>query len=491
MKVSEAIGPYTGYKKSGIGWLGEVPEHWDVRRLRDSTEGCINGIWGNEPNGHDDLTCVRVADFDRQRLRVRLTEPTMRAITADERRRRMLKRGDLLLEKSGGGELQPVGVVMLYDHDLPAVSSNFVARMPVASGFDARFLTYLHSHLYAIRLNVRSIKQTTGIQNLDSSAYLGESVAFPSLAEQAAIARFLGHADRQIRQFIVGKQKLIKLLEEQKSAIIKHAVTRGFNPKASLKPSGVPWVGDVPEHWSAMRLKFIASDIVDCLHATPIYSEDGVYPAIRTADVTPGALLLSTVRRVDDEHYRQWTQRLTPSEEDILYTREGERFGIAALVPPGVKLCISQRMMAFRIKPAYNSAYIMWQINCPHVYAQAAGDLIGAAAPHVNVERIKNFWLLTPPRSEQDEIVAKLEDETAEISAAIQRTRDEIRLLREYRVRLIADVVTGKLDVRKAAASLPDEVEGADELSLADALEDADDDPELASEELTGDEVIA
>ena len=160
-------------------------------------------------------------------------------------------------------------------------------------------------------------------------------------------------------------------------------------------------------------------------------------------------------------------------EGDVLYTREGERFGIAALVPAAVRLCISQRMMAFRINQEYNSGYVMWQINCQHVYAQAAGDLIGAAAPHVNVERIKNFWLMIPPRHEQDAIVSAVEAGIEKPAAAIGRARDQIRLLREYRSRLIADVVTGKLDVREAAANLPEEAEEAESVDVIEA--DVDD----------------
>ena len=157
--------------------------------------------------------------------------------------------GDLLLEKSGGGEQQPVGVVVLFDHDVPAVSSNFIARMPIREGFDPSFLTFLHSSLYAIKLNTRSIKQTTGIQNLDSAAYLSELVPLPPLSEQRAIVRYLDYVDLRISRYIAAKQKLIDLLEEEKQAIINQAVTRGLDPNVRLKPSGVEWLGDVPEHW--------------------------------------------------------------------------------------------------------------------------------------------------------------------------------------------------------------------------------------------------
>ncbi len=223
--VTRGLDPDVPLKDSGVEWLGQVPEHWEVRRLGDSVLDCVNGVWGNDPNGVDDLPCVRVADFNRQRLRVREPIPTIRAISPSERRRRMLEPGDLLLEKSGGGDQQPVGVVILFDHHAHAVCSNFVARMPVRDGFDSGFLTFLHSSLYAIGLNRRSIKQTTGIQNLDSSAYLGEAVAFPPLPEQAAIVEYLDQATSDIDTAITRANREIDLLNEYRTRLIADVVT--------------------------------------------------------------------------------------------------------------------------------------------------------------------------------------------------------------------------------------------------------------------------
>ena len=202
-----------------------MPAHWDVRRLGDSVIDCVTGVWGSDPNGIDDLPCVRVADFDRDRLKVRKPIPTIRAIARNERRRRMLRSGDLLLEKSGGGDQQPVGVVILFDHDVAAVCSNFVARMPVHNNFDSSFLAFLHSVLYSIRLNARFIKQTTGIQNLDSAAYLKEAVAFPPFAEQSAIARFLNKATAEIAAAITRARRQIELLQEYRTRLIADVVT--------------------------------------------------------------------------------------------------------------------------------------------------------------------------------------------------------------------------------------------------------------------------
>ena len=223
--VTRGLDPNVQLKDSGIDWLGDVPSHWEVRRLSESVSDCVNGVWGEEPNGTEDLPCVRVADFDRRRLRVCNPIPTWRAITLNERRRRTLKCGDLLLEKSGGGDLQPVGVVILFDQDEPAVCSNFIAKITVREGYNPNFLTFLHSTLYSIRLNTRSIKQTTGIQNIDSSAYLNEPIVFPPLSEQTSIARYLDKATADIDTAIDKTQRQTDLLREYRTRLIADVVT--------------------------------------------------------------------------------------------------------------------------------------------------------------------------------------------------------------------------------------------------------------------------
>ena len=247
---------YPSYKPSGLEWTGDVPVHWEVRRLRDSVSGCVGGIWGSEPNGLHDLPCVRVADFDRQSFRVHMDDPTIRAIAPNERRRRILASGDLLLEKSGGGRFTTCwGCNAVWTMSMPAVCSNFIACLRIRDGYDPVFLTYLHSALYALRLNSRSIKQTTGIQNLDTSAYLSERVCIPPLPEQRAIARYFDHVDRRIQRYIDTKEQLIALLQEARQATIHRAVTRGLDPDVPLKPSGVDWLGDVPAHWEVAQLE--------------------------------------------------------------------------------------------------------------------------------------------------------------------------------------------------------------------------------------------
>ncbi|NJL27562.1 MAG: hypothetical protein HC897_06520 [Thermoanaerobaculia bacterium] len=471
----DALKPYPSYKEAGVDWLGRVPAHWEVRKLKNTVSFLGGGTPSKANTAFWNGTIPWVSPKD-------MRGPWISSAT------------DYITQEAVWGSatsvIPPHAVILV-------VRSGILRRtIPVAINIvevalnqDMKALRpkrdlivgeYLRALIQGneTALIAEWTKQGATVESIEHEFLANSRIPLPPLFEQRFIARFLDHADRRIRRYIRAKRRLIALLNEQKQAIIHGAVTRGLDPNVRLKPSGVEWLGDVPEHWEVVRLKVIATHIVDCLHATPVYSNEGEYPAIRTADVQAGQLLLATARRVSEEQYRAWTARMPPTAGDILYTREGERFGLAALVPPGVQLCISQRMMAFRIHERQVSAYFMWQINCQHVYAQAAADLIGAAAPHVNVSRIRNFWLAKPPKPEQAQIVAMIERAITQPDTLISKARGEITLLQEYRTRLIADVVTGKLDVREAAAKLPEESDEEPE-----NLEDSTDEEISESEE--------
>ncbi len=223
--VTRGLDSTAPVKDSGIEWLDKIPAHWEVKRLGGTVIGCQNGVWGAEADEVHDIICVRVVDFNRVQFRVRLDVPTMRSIKPRIIETRRLKEHDLLLEKSGGGDKQPVGAVVMYDHSAPAVCSNFIARMPVAEGHCPRYITYLHAALYAAGINVRSIKQSTGIQNLDSNHYLTELVALPDLREQSEIAVFLDSETAKIDGLVAKVRQAIDLLKEYRVALISAAVT--------------------------------------------------------------------------------------------------------------------------------------------------------------------------------------------------------------------------------------------------------------------------
>ena len=158
--VTRGLDPDVPLKPSGVEWLGNVPGHWEVRRLGATVKDLQSGLWGDESDGSvDDIICVRVADFDRDSKRVDVGNLTIRSVDERTRRNCTLLRGDLLIEKSGGGDASPVGTVVLFDHDIEAITSNFVSRMRISEEHDHNYVNYVHSTLYDMRINTLAIKQ--------------------------------------------------------------------------------------------------------------------------------------------------------------------------------------------------------------------------------------------------------------------------------------------------------------------------------------------
>jgi type I restriction enzyme S subunit len=458
----EKLRPYPEYKAIGVPWLRQIPAHWDISRSKRlfsaRKELALPG--DVQLSATQAYGVIPQSDFE-----ARVGRRVVRISMHLEKRRHVEKDDFVISMRSFQGGLERAWAS-------GAIRSSYVV-LKAHAGVDVGYFTHLFkSHGY-----VRALQSTADFirdgQDLNFSNFASVDLPLPPPAEQAIIGRFLYHAKRRTDRFIQAKRRLIALLNEQKQAIIHRAVTRGLDPSLPMRESGLPWLPLVPATWTVSRLKFEATHIIDCLHATPRYDKDGEFPAIRTADVEPGRLRLAQARHVSAEQFALWTARLEPQEGDILYSREGERFGMAATVPAKVRLCISQRMMVFRIRHHQDSEYLMWQLNCPHVYAQASSELIGSTSPHVNVEQIRNFQLVLPSYNEQRQIAIWIRSECKRIDSALARVEREVALIREYRTRLIADVVTGQLDVREAAAHLPPS--DRDERAPADLEDDATD----------------
>ena len=439
---------YPEYKESGVEWLGKIPEDWAVNRLRTTVTGCQNGVWGEEADGVHDLLCVRVADFDRGRFRVRMDEPTLRAIDPRIARSRRLEHDDLLLEKSGGGDKQPVGAVVMYDHDQPAVCSNFVARMPVADDQDPRYLTYLHATLYAARVNVRSIKQNTGIQNLDSASYLSEAVAVPPVKEQHAIADFLDRETEKIDALVARKERLIELLQEKRTALITRAVTRGLDPSVPRKDSGIEWLGEVPAHWEVCRLRRVVSKFVDYRGKTPEKSMSGV-PLVTARNIKNQSIDFSQSEEfIPEELYPQWMVRGRPESGDVVITTEAPLGETAQVVDTGIAL--AQWIVLLKVDPTKTSNdCLMYHFAADSGRMELRTRATGSTALGIKASHLKSSLIAVPPMWEQDEISQTVRSESEQVDVLIAKIREAIGKLRELRSALVSAAVTGKIDVRE------------------------------------------
>lgn len=441
---------YPEYKNSGIEWLGEIPIHWEKKRLKSTVLSCQNGIWGNESAGdNSDISCIRVADFDRISYRIQNTvEYTKRSIPDKQRENKLLKYGDLLLEKSGGGETQPVGAVMLFDLDIPAVCSNFIAHLEVSKGYSPRFLCYLHAALYLARINTLSIKQSIGIQNLDSTSYLNEKVAIPSLSEQHIIASFLDHEASKIDTLITKKRKLITILQEQRSAIITHAVTKGLDPNVPMKDSGIEWLGDIPEHWKTKRLKFLVSMMGG---GTPSKNVDeywqGSIPWVSPKDMKSD-WIENTEDHISEDALDKSATTLIPSGSVLIVVRSGILKHSLPVALNSVPVALNQDMKALNPSRSISAPYLAWLLRGTSKEILTLCHQIGATVDSIRTDYLNNIAFPIPPKTEQSSIAEFLDHETARIDKLISKADETITYLQEYRSALISAAVTGKIDIR-------------------------------------------
>jgi type I restriction enzyme S subunit len=476
--VITGLKPYPATKDSGVPWLGEVPEHWEVRRLRNAAEMRVSNV---DKHTKDDEQPVRLCNYVDVYKNDRITSGMsfMRATaTTDEIERFCLRAGDVLITKDSEA-WNDIGVPALVE-DTPddLISGYHLALLrPFPERVDGAYLfRALQSTGVAYQFHVEANGVTR--YGLSHGAIKSIWLPLPPLPEQAAIVRFLDHADRRIRRYIRAKQKLIKLLEEQKQAIIHRAVTRGLNPDVRLKPSGVEWLGEVPEHWEVRKLRALFRRHGS--GATPpgdSYYGGGI-PWVMTGDLKDN-VLTSTKRTVNSLALEQVSALQMYRSGSLIVAMYGATIGKTAIL--AMEACTNQACCVLaEPKPDANVEYLQAVVNLsrPVLIEQS----YGGGQPNINAEIVKALRVPVPPRGEQDEIVDALCRSV--VGYAIEHSRREIALLREYRTRLIADVVTGKLDLRDAVARLPDDGEELPEHEPYEELPDADAD-QAEEEELS------
>lgn len=225
-----------------------VPHRWEKMRLKSTILDSQNGSWGSEP-GVDSVTrrCIRVADFDKNSGRIHSANETERSYPLSQIKNLELQSGDLIIEKSGGGPTTPVGNTVLYDAPGGDMFSNFVARIRLRSNISPLFAVYLHRSLYLNQVTQRSIKQTTGIQNLDADSYFNETIFLPSLEEQKSIGRSIEENRIETETSLQVIEKATDLARERRAALITAAVTGQIDVTARNKPAAEQLEDDVAQ----------------------------------------------------------------------------------------------------------------------------------------------------------------------------------------------------------------------------------------------------
>ena len=419
--------PYPSYKPTSIEWLGDVPAHWDVLPLKHwlrMNEAVLSET--TDPNFE-----FRYIDIGSVGTGVLIEKPQkMRFATAPSRARRIVRDGDTIIS-TVRTYLKAVWFVEDTNGNF-ICSTGFVVLTP-RPGTLPKFVSYLtQNNAFIDRLTANSVG--IAYPAITESRLGSFQVAVPPFLEQTAIAHYLDSADRRIHRYVSSRERLIELLEEYRQAAIHHAVTRGLDPDVRLKPSGVEWLGDVPAHWEVRRLKTLCSmRSGDSITAMSIESA-GEYPVY------------------GGNGLRGYTSNYTHDGNYVLIGRQGALCGNVHIARG--QFWASEHAVVATLSTGYVLEWFAAILNVMDLNQYS----LAAAQPGLAVERVLNLSLPMPPPQEQAHIARYIERETVDIDASIDRARREIELLSEYRTRLIADVVTGQVDVRDVAR-LPDEVE--------------------------------
>lgn len=453
--------PYSEYKDSGLSWLGQVPKHWTMGPAFGAFEPNHERNYGMKERTVLSLSYGRIIIKPKGKLHGLVPESfeTYQIVSP----------GDIVLRTTDlQNDHTSLRVGMVRDRGI--ITSAYLAlrvKRGITPEFGYQFLNVwdMSKAIYGFGSGLR--------QNLDFSHFKRMVVAFPSPPEQAAIVRFLNWATGRLERAIRAKRKVIALLNEQKQAIIHRAVTRGLDPSVPLKSSGIPWLGDIPRHWEVRRVKQLTRILRGKFSHRPrndasLY--DGRYPFIQTGIVAQSSKFITSYSQTLNDKGLA-VSKLFPS--GTLVMTIAANIGEVAVLT--FDACFPDSIVGFVPSAHVDRDYLYLVFLCmkPELLREAPVNTQG----NLNVERIGGMGLPFPPFDEQQEIAKRIEIGTAEFDVGISRLECEIELLREYRTRLIADVVTGKLDVREAAARLPDEAApdiAEDESDISDEIESTD-----------------
>lgn len=443
--------PYAEYKESGQDWIGKIPSHWDLKPG--------HAAYSKRKVPNIGLKENTVLSLSYGRIKVKSVEKQHGLVPASYETYQIVDEGNIIIR---GTDLQndKTSLRIGLARNRGIISSAYLcleARDAVLPEFGYQILnTYdLTKAIYRYGSGLR--------QNLDHGEIKRLPIFLPTHDEQAAIVRFLDHANRKIDRLIRVKRKLIALLNEQKQAIIHRAVTRGLNPDVPLKPSGLSWLGDIPVHWDIRPLKQSLSRMD--YGTSESSSADGKFRVLTMGHIQNGRVLAPESGGID-----HIPTGLFLKTNDLLFNRTNSpelvgKVGIFAgsLEPP---VTFASYLVRLRVRPEHSPHWLNYLLNSFRFWAYARSQaLVSLHQANLNSSRYGRMNLPIPPRAEQDLIVEQINKQTGSIEIVITRTEREIALMQEYRTRLTADVVTGKLDVREAAAKLP-ELEGAAELAI-------------------------
>jgi type I restriction enzyme S subunit len=452
----DGLRPYAEMRSSGVDWLPALPNGWEIHRAKYSFREADE----RSESGGEELLSVSHKTGVTPRSQKNITMFMAESYEGHK----VCRPGDIVVNTMWAwmaaiGVSRHIGIVS------PAYG---IYRPRTAERFEPKFLDYLlRIEAYRAEYLRSSRGVTTSRLRLYPPDFLNIPFVQPPLDDQRLIVQFLDWHGAQTAKLIRAKKRIIALLNEQKQAIIHRAVTRGLDQNAKLKPSGIPWLGDVPEGWEVKKLKYLVRFNNGLAFKPSDWSNSGA-PIIRIQNLN-GSEIFNYTTKVD------LPEELLIKKGDILFSWSGN---VGTSFGPFVwnrdfSGYLNQHIFKVE-KIGSNRRYFYYVLKAvtKHVEENTHG-IIGLV--HITKPELGSISVPVAPFEEQVAIAGWLDNRLVGVNAVIDRAQREIALIQEFRTRLIADVVTGKLDVRAAAATLPDvtDIEPVDDLAEVDDLDEA------------------
>lgn len=435
--------PYSSYKNTNIEWLEQIPNLWEVLPLKRVIDKFVD-YRGHTPNKTDSGILLITArnirdghlDFDKSREHIAEEDYDSWMV------RGMPEKGDVMVTTEA-----PLGAIAQIESENVALAQRLILLKANKNRMNNTFIKYYFLSQFGQNMLLSEGTGSTAI-GIKASKFYNINIIIPPISEQQAIADFLDRKTTQIDTLIEKKQRQIDLLQEQRTALINHAVTKGLNPDVRMKDSGVDWLGEIPSHWESSKLKFLV-DIRYGLGQPPKELENGL-PIIRATNVERGKIVSKDMVYIDPSDVPP-SRNAILKENEIIVVRSGAYTADSAIVTKEYSGAVAGYDMV--VTPTSISAQLLAYAFLSHYVLknQLYLQRMRAAQPHLNAEELGDTLIVYPPsEKEQIEIENYLDDTTKKISETIARTNEQIDLLREYRTALISEAVTGKIDVRIA-----------------------------------------
>jgi len=407
---------YEKYKPSGIEWIVKIPEHWEVKRLKRFAKIC---------NGQDHKS---VYDLDGK-------YPIMGSGGEFGRANSFLHSGPSVLLGRKGTVDKPRYV------DFPFWSVDTAYFTDIFSITNPRFFFYLCT---TIKFDL--YKYGSAVPSMNQEVLGQIEFTSPPLSEQSSIATFLDRKTAEIDQIIGNKQKLIALYEEEKQAVINHTVTRGVNPNVYLKPSGVEWLGDIPEHWNLIKLKRVSNKITDGEHISPTFTIEGM-SFLSAKDVRDEYVQFDYDKFVNFEEGLKFRRRCNPEKGDLLIVSRGATVGRVAIVDTDEQFCLLGSVILVKPSSTILNKFLLYSLKNKLLQDNFLLTSQSSAQQAIYLVNVAEIHLSIPLINEQQSIIIYIEKESKRLDTIIEKCKKQIELLKEYRTTLINEVVTGKVKV--------------------------------------------